>query len=282
MRADSFWVYQDEFWGGGPILNVELLGELRTRPPELHDDVESALALIRICYEEFLAYGTNGTTQMTDADSREALRTLRTLLKKVGYSKLSLPFSDFSSFRSHWHLNGAKGNWQARRDILRQIFEPSLVFLEDLQDTLLSNVNGNTLMPIAHDFNETWTEVGKELLVLKRNFATAQTPQEFRNVGNDCVAVLIRLGRLVYTEEVHEFYGDDLPREDDVKLRLDRYVERKLSGRSNASLRSLSKKIVEVSHATKHDLDGSRLRTAMATDAVIMLANLIRSIDAHN
>lgn len=281
MQADSFWVYQDDLWGGGPpILNVELLGELRTRPPELNDDVESALALIRISYEEFLAYGTNGTTQMTDAGSREALRTLRKLLEKVGYSDFSLPFSDFSGFRSHWYVNGAQGSWQARRDILRPLFEPPLVFLEDLQDAMLSKVNGNTLLPIPHDFNETWVKVDEEIQALKRNFAAARSSQEFRNVGNDCVAVLIRLGTLVYTHEIHACYGDELPPTDASKLRLDRYVEQKLSGPTNASLRSLSKKIIEVSQATKHDLDGSKLRTAIATDAVIMLANLLRSIDA--
>ena len=281
MHADSFWVYQDDLWGGGPpILNIELLSELRTRPPELNDDVESALALIRICYEEFLAYGTNGTTQMTDAGSREALRTLRKLLEKAGYSEFSLPFSDFSGFRSHWHSNGAQGSWQARRDILRPLFEPPLVFLEDLQDAMLSKANGNTLLPIPHDFNATWVKVDEEIQSLKRNFAAARSPQEFRNVGNDCVAVLIRLGTLVYTDEIHASYGDEMPPTDASKMRLDRYVEQKLIGPTNASLRSLSRKIIEVSQATKHDLDGSRLRTAIATDAVIMLANLLRSIDA--
>lgn len=281
MKADSFWVYEDDLWGGGPpLLNLELLSELRTRFPEPNDDVESALALLRICYEEFLAYGTSGATQMSDSGSREAIRTLRKLLENVGYPDFDLPFSDFPSFRSHWYLNGAQGKWQARREILRPLFEPPLVFLEDLQDAMLSKVNGNTLLPISHDFNGPWVKVDEEIQALKRNFSTARSPHDFRNVGNDCVAVLIRLGSLVYSDEVHSAYGDDMPPTDASKLRLDRYVEQKLKGPLNASLRSLSRKIIEVSQATKHDLDGSKLRTAIATDAVIMLANLLRSIDA--
>lgn len=55
---------------------------------------------------------------------REGLQTLRTLLKRFGMDDSEVPFRDFKSFRSYWGRNDAYGSWQARRDILHEIFDP--------------------------------------------------------------------------------------------------------------------------------------------------------------
>ena len=283
MRTDDFWIHEDEFWGSPtPVLNVELLSELRNRPPDLMDDVDSSLALLRIVYEDFLAYGTTGTTQMTDSGSRDALRTLRNLLTKVGFHAFDVPFSDFVSFRSYWLTQDARGSWQARRDLLSPLFEPALKFVEERQDALLSRANSLQLLPMPQGFLATWVKVEEEISVLKRNFSVAETPQDFRNVGNDCVAVLIRIGEIVYTDEVHSAYGGPMPSRDSTKDRLSRFVEQRLSGPSNASLRSLLRRVIELAQDTKHDLDGSRLRALPIADSVIMVANIVRSLDQSN
>ena len=280
MRIDDFWIHEDEFWGRPePQLNIELLTELRSRKPEQSDDVESALALLRIVYDDFLAYGTTGTTQMTDAGSRDALRTLRNLLTKIGHASFDLPFSDFSSFRSFWLSSDARGSWQARRDLLRPIFEPALKYAEELQDASLSRSNGSTLLPMPHDFRASWRKVDDELVALKKNFSIARTPQDYRNVGNDCVAVLIRIGEIVYSDEVHAAFGGAMPPRDSTKERIGRFVEQRLSGSANSSLRSLVRRVIELAQDTKHDLDGSRLRAILIADSVIMLANIVRSLD---
>ncbi len=280
MRAEDFWVFEDEPWANPvPALNIQLLDELRRRPPDLNNDTEAALLLIRLIYEELLTFGTGGTPKITDLSSRDALRTLGALLSKVGYRKFDIPFSDLAGFRSYWLMKGARGNWQARRDLLRPIFEPALFFLEELQDTLLGGEGNNVLLPITHDFRDQWVSVEAEISALRGNFAKATSPQDFRNVGNDCVAVITRLAQIVYTEEIHASYDGPMPSRDDTKERLIRFVDHRLEGSSNSSLRSLVRKVIELAQDTKHDLDGSRLRTILAADSVIMLANIIKSLD---
>jgi hypothetical protein len=38
---------------------------------------------------------------------------------------LQVPFRDFTRFRSYWLKNGCHNSWQARRDILEKLFEPT-------------------------------------------------------------------------------------------------------------------------------------------------------------
>ena len=70
-----------------------------------------------------------------------------------------------------------------------------------------------------------------------------------------------------------------MPSRDSTKDRLSRFVEQRLSGPSNASLRSLLRRVIELAQDTKHDLDGSRLRALLIADSVIMVANIVRSLD---
>lgn len=280
MPIDDFWVYEDEFSGSSlPVLNLALLRELRNRPPKLDLDLESALSLSRIIYEDFLTYGTGGEPKMTEVGSREALRTLRSLLARLGKKDFEVPFSDFAGFRSYWLSKNARGNWQARRDLLRPIFEPVLEFLDNLQDSLLSQEYVTTLLPMPHDFQPSWVKVEEEISALKRNFSLAQTPQEYRNVGNDCVAVLTRIAEIVYTEEIHASYGGPMLSRDATKERLSRFVDARLNGSSNASIRGLVRRVIELAQDTKHDLDGTKLRTVLIADSVIMLASILKSVD---
>lgn len=46
---------------------------------------------------------------------------------------LKVPFRDFTRFRSYWMRNGARGSWQARRDILDELFEPARAKLVQIE-----------------------------------------------------------------------------------------------------------------------------------------------------
>jgi hypothetical protein len=121
--------------------------------------------------------------------------------------------------------------------------------------------------------------VDTEIAELRRHFQTARTPQDYRNVGNDCVLVVERLSGTVYSAERHLRPGEEEPPFANTKQRLDRFIEDSLQGADNAPLRKLARATIEMAQAVKHRSTPNRTEAGMAADGVILLANLLRRID---
>jgi len=114
---------------------------------------------------------------------------------------------------------------------------------------------------------------------LKRHFAQAKTPQDYRNIGNDCVIVLEALSREVYDPDRHLREGEEEPPVAKTKMRIDRFIEDVASGRDNAKLRRLAKAANDQAQAVKHRAAGDRKEAGIAADSVILLANILRRLD---
>ncbi|MQY09283.1 hypothetical protein ACRB68_74020 [Actinomadura sp. RB68] len=69
----------------------------------------------------------------------------------------------------------------------------------------------------------------------------AGTPQDYRNIGNDCVTITEMLSRQVYDPEIHLRDGEQGPPVDKTKIRIERYIEDALLGPANANPRKLVK-----------------------------------------
>ena len=133
MTPEDFFVGADFL--GHRTLDRDLLDHLRSGENVDGSDVEVGVALLRLAHDELEAYGTGGTS-MSEEDIRLILRTCRILLERTGID-LDLPFSDFQTFYSFWIKNGAYGIWQARRDILNDLFDPVHLELARREDNEL-------------------------------------------------------------------------------------------------------------------------------------------------
>ena len=138
MRIDDF--FQESPDAGNPWdsqeteLNVELLAQLAQGTAHDPNPLETALSLTRLVRAEYESYGTEKAHLRTDEDeARAALKTLRMVLKRRGIV-FNPPWRDFSSFQSHWHAEGARGSWQARRDIIEKVFRPIQDQLEEAEE----------------------------------------------------------------------------------------------------------------------------------------------------
>jgi murein L,D-transpeptidase YcbB/YkuD len=127
-----------------------------------------------------------------------------------------------------------------------------------------------------------WPAVDEEVKELRRHFHSAQTVQDYRNIGNDCVAVLEALSATVYDLTRHLRPGETEPAVAQTKQRLERYADVALPGAGNAEIRALVKKTIEFAQAVKHNPDGTRARAGIAADAVIQLANILRRLADNN
>jgi hypothetical protein len=278
MRTTDFFLGDEDPLGlsaGALRIDLDLLRRLRAGPTAEHDDIEVAVPLARLVHDDLTAYGTGGGQTLTDPEMRDVLRSLTAVVHRLGISEFDVPFRDFSTFRSWWVNHGAHGSWQARRELLSKIFDPLHDRLAELEDQSLAS---SLVEPISPHHRTGWSAVDAEISELRRHFLNAKTPQDYRNVGLDCVAVTEELSRQVYDPTRHCRAGEEVPPVANTKQRIERFVEDAAAGSDNAALRKLARACIEFAQSVKHSTTPSRREAGIAADAVIQLSNLLRRL----
>ena len=275
MRLDDLWL-DDELAAYGQQFNVELLRSLRAHAVATYSDLEAAITLARFARDQFERYGSGGSPELTDAQSREVVRTLGSLCDRLGIPT-NFPFRDFSGFKSYWVANRGYGSYGARREMVQQIFGPVLEELERRENDALKGELSEPISPLGRT---SWDAVDAEIAELRRHFHTARTPQDYRNIGNDVVAVLEALSAACYDPSRHLRAGEMEPAVAQTKNRLGRVIEIEFAAEGSDELVRLAKASIDVAQAVKHNPAGSRVRAGIAADAVIQLANIVRRMRA--
>lgn len=147
----------------------ELVRAIRQGPLPDVADAEVAVGLARLVHDELEIYGTTGGPQMDDADMREALLALRAVTQRLGVEPSEIPFRDLTTFRSYWLRQGASGSWQARRDILDEIFTTLHDRLADLESAALTS---SLAQPVSPRGRTGWARVDEEVAELRRHSRT--------------------------------------------------------------------------------------------------------------
>lgn len=266
-------------WSSEPTITTKLrknfLNELRAGPVAGTDDLDAAVALTHLVWDDLIAFGTGGGNTLDDKELTLAQRALTATLSRIGIA-LSFPWRDFSTFKAHWLRNGCSGSWQARRELLNELFAPVQVELDRQEEAQFRAVNAEAVSPHT---KTGWPKVDEELTELRRRFRTATTTQDYRDVGNRAVGVLEALSRTIYDPSVHLRDGEAEPPTDKTKQRLGRYVEDSLAGKDNEAIRGVANKVIELAHSLKHSTAPTRREAGIAADSVIMLANILRRVD---
>ncbi len=122
-----------------------------------------------------------------------------------------------------------------------------------------------------------WAQVEAEISELRRHFAMARTDQDYRTIGNDCVAVVERLSATVFDPDRH-VKGEDPPPLANTKQRLGLFVRHTAPGPPNAEIRKVARAVIELAQAVKHRKTPSRRDAGIAADSVIQLANVLRRL----
>lgn len=279
MRPDDFFIDEsastDPWSAPVQTLDEGLIRSVLAGPLPGRSDVEVAVGLTRLIHQEYEERATSGSPRITEDDSRAVLAALRTVLVRLGI-EFKPPFTDFSSFYQYWRREGmtGDGSWAARREYLSDLLRPIHERLADLE----AGAQAATLAtPVTAHPRTGWTRVDDEIAELRRHFHAARTPQDYRNIGNDCVIVLERISEVSYDPRVHLPEGEDEPAVASTKARLDRVVEVDLPGQGNAELRKLVRAAIEQAQAVKHRTPDRR-QAGVAADSVILLANIMRRI----
>lgn len=280
--ADFFAVASRAPWDGpdtklDEVFDTPRLQSLIEAPEAGLPDLDVALALMDLVRDDLHLSGTEGGQRIGDADLRIAVRALERTSERAGLS-FKLPFRDHAGWRSYWIRKGASGpgGWQARRDLLSELFDEPYAKMLAAQDRALGATLATAVSP--HE-RLGWPAVDTEIGELRKHFRSATTPQDYRAVGNDCVHVLEALSRQVYRHPEHTPAGDDEPPVAKTKLRFERYIEAKLLGADKAELRKFARATIELAQAVKHGGAPTRTEAGIVADGIIMLSNMLRRLD---
>lgn len=275
MTPEDF--FEEDWLTEQPVLNLDLLERIRAGSYADRSDVEVGVALSRLAHDELEAYGTDGSQRTSEDEIRAILRTCRILMKRIGVD-FDLPFTDYRTFHSHWVANGAYGSWQARRDILNARLDPVHLELARLED---DEIVSTLTRPVTTHLGTGWSRVDEEINELRRHFAAARSAQDYRNVGNDCVAVTEKLSEVVFDPDRHLREGEEIPPVSSTKIRIDRFVEHTAAGHANKEIRKVARAVIELAQAVKHRDTPSRRDAGIAADSVIQLANILRRLSGQ-
>jgi hypothetical protein len=105
-------------------LDRDRVGSLIERPEEGLPDLDAALALMDLVRDDLTRSGTGGTATLNDSEMRLAIRALTRTSTRAGF-EFTLPFRDHEGWRGWWIRQGASHNYQARRDLLTDLFDRS-------------------------------------------------------------------------------------------------------------------------------------------------------------
>ena len=282
ISAADFWIAENDPFAVVPVdvLDTDRLRALiEARDPEGHTDLDVTLALMDLVRDDLQHSGTegSGSGRISDIDMRVAVRALERSSERAG-QPFKLPFRDHTTWKSYWIRKGAAGTggWQARRDLLGDLFDESYASLMAAQDRALDSTLAEAVSPRER---LGWHEVDTAIGELRKHFRTAETPQDYKAVGLDCVTITEALGRVVYNHARHTPAGEAEPHEGKTKLRLERYIEERLPGAESAELRKLTRAAIEMAEAVKHGRTPDRTKAGIAADAVILLANMLRRLE---
>ena len=264
-----------DFAGHSQKLREDLIDQLRSGPLPGEDDLSCTIALMHLVHEELEAYGTDSSQRLTDAQIAASQRSLRAALERHRIT-LELPWRNFTTFRSYWIKNDCRDSWQARRDLLDEKLGPAERQLEQLEENRFHAVMAQGVSPHT---KTGWPKVDEELIEMRRLFQSATTTQDYRDVGNRCVAVLEALSRTVYDPDRHLRAGEEEPPVDKTKQRIGRYVEDSLAGKDNEEVRGVATKVIALAHRVKHSSTPTRRDAGITADSVILLSNILRRVD---
>ncbi|RZU46508.1 hypothetical protein EV284_1189 [Streptomyces sp. BK022] len=137
MELGAFFSSGDE-WGESWVLHIGLIESLRFGPPDGHTDLDVAIALTRLLYDDFVSYGTDGRDRHLNNDTVPVvIKAHRAVIERLALKPPAWPFRTFDGprgFGSYWRDHDMSGSWKARRDCVEKILGPTRDALEELQE----------------------------------------------------------------------------------------------------------------------------------------------------
>jgi hypothetical protein len=123
-----------------------------------------------------------------------------------------------------------------------------------------------------------WQAVDVGVGNLREMMAGARDHHDFKAVGHQCVAVLEAVARELFDPSRHLPAGEVEPSPNDVKRRVEMYINAEAPGKDLSHVRKIAKAAYDQGHSVKHRTSPDAADAGIATDAVILLVSMLRRL----
>jgi hypothetical protein len=258
----SIWTYPKE------VFRTKLMQEIARNPLIDYPDHEVVGTLAILARNELVACGNGDRQRLNDDEFRTLLRASISACQRIDLAFPTLPFQDFTGFRSYWKSQGwvGGGSYATRREFIQEVFRQLEFDLFEYESKLISSV---LIEPIEANSSIGWMRVDSELLEVRKRFSSARTEQDFCAVGLACTRVLECLGEKVFDPDRYLPDGVETPPRAATKNRLEYVINVEVPGPSNDIFRKVARSTIELDQAVKHRKTPTRTEAAIACDATI-------------
>jgi hypothetical protein len=181
------------------------------------------------------------------------------------------PYADLWEWYGRWS-NGDLPSWQSRRQLLAEMFNPTIVQLRN-------RAIGQPLDAVEELTG--WPKVDRTVGEIRKRLAEAQDEEHFQAVGLLCRESLISLAQAVYDKGKHPPLDGVQPSETDAKRMLDGYLAVELPGSSNEVARRHARASVDLAVELQHRRTATFRQAALCVEATTSVINVVAIISGR-
>lgn len=159
--------------------------------------------------------------------------------------------------------------YQERRTYIKNLFEPTLAYFEDVPD---SSSSLDTFVEL-----DDWDRIKRIVTKIKRDCHTAVNAEDFQEIGLLCREVIISLAQAVYNPNLHgdkDENGVTIGNNDAVRM-IGNYINKELTGSSNKDLRAYAKATNALTNRLTHERNATKRDMLLTVSSTIALINFI-------
>jgi hypothetical protein len=125
---------------------------------------------------------------------------------------------------------------------------------------------------------ETWPTIETKMREMIDELEGATSLDDLQDVGRRCREITIAAADLVFDDSMVPA-GDELPGKNDAVARIGMYLDKYVAGPSNARLRGLLRKVMDLSQQVTHDGEVDRLQAFSAAQATVSLVRILQEAE---
>lgn len=128
--------------------------------------------------------------------------------------------------------------------------------------------------PLTTDLAD-WPGLREEIAGIRERFRAANGAGDYSDVGNRCIRAITALADLAYEPATDLPEGDDPPKADAAKLKLELFFQARLPGKESKPMREASVAAWEIAQKVKHRQNPTTHETGAAVSALCLLVDLV-------
>jgi hypothetical protein len=234
-------------------------------------DLEAAERLVDQVGALMVSVSTGGPRiEDVQASYKREYRALAAVLKRLGIRNPN-SMDDLWRWHGRWS-DGTLQTYASRRAFVAEMYAP-------VRDTL--EAKGETVRHVATGTGDAltgWAEVDSKIGTLRRRMSEAETADDFKAVGLQCVALLEALGRAAFVPSRHLPTGEAEPHPNDARNRVGFFLRAVATGDRFEEVRPIIRAAWRQAQAVKHRDNPNRTDAGISADASALLVAIVRRL----